>query len=226
MTGAGSGLGRAVARRLGERGLAIIAVGRRLAPLQVTIAELDEAIAISADVRDPVAVAVAVASSARWGRLDVVVNAAALLGGQQGQSVGPWEHFSCVLRTNVLGPALVSDLAVEAMRPGGVIVHIGSSVADLPTPNALAYGASKAALAHLTASEAVRYATRRIRVVGVAPGGLHETGGRGLSTLQTTTEAVIYLASPYGAHFNGVMLRMDRGEVVRQLGPEQSGPLR
>jgi NAD(P)-dependent dehydrogenase (short-subunit alcohol dehydrogenase family) len=215
VTGGGAGLGRAVARRFAERGLAVTVVGRREGPLRETIEGLDEALAVPADVRDPDAVRAALQTTVdRWGRLDVVVNAAALLGGKQPQSVGPWDHFTCVLRTNVLGPALVTETAVPFLAKGSVVIHVGSSVADLPTPDALAYGASKAALAHLTASQAVRHVPRGIRVVGIAPGGLHGDGP-GLSSMEATVEGIVYLASRYGAHFNGVMLRMDRGEVVR-----------
>lgn len=220
ITGAGSGLGRRVAERLAARGLGVALVGRRRPPLEETAAGLPDALVAPADVREPDAVRAALAAVvARWGRLDVVVNCAALLAGPAPQGVGPWEHFSCVLRTNVLGPALVAEEAVAVMRPGGVIVHVGSSAADLPTPDALAYGASKAALAHLVASQAVRYAPRRVRVVGVAPGGLHDRPEGGISPMDSAAEAVIYLSSRYGAHFDGVMLRPDRGEVVRRGRP-------
>lgn len=226
ITGGGSGLGREVGLRLSRRGLSVTVVGRRRAPLEA-VAEACEGpvLAWPADVREPREVRAAVqATVSRFGRLDVVVNSAALLAGSQGQSVGRWDYFSCVLRTNVLGPALVADTAAEAMGSGGVIVHIGSSIADVPTPDAVAYGASKAALAHLTASQDVRLRSRGIRVVGLAPGGLHrEPGPDGLSSLEAAAETVIFLASRWGRRFRGTMLRMDDGEVPRGFGPPPGG---
>jgi NAD(P)-dependent dehydrogenase (short-subunit alcohol dehydrogenase family) len=140
--------------------------------------------------------------------------------------VEPWRYFECVLKTNVMGPALVTEEAVPHMRPGGVVIHVGSSMASAPTPNALAYGASKAAVEHLVASQAVRYASRRIRVVGLAPGGLHTDASRGLSSLQAAAETLVFLASPYGAHFQGTTLRMDSGEIVKNYGPGRGGARR
>lgn len=213
ITGAGSGLGRVVAARFAAKGLAVALVGRRRDPLEETAAGLGDALVAPADITHPDEVqAVVAACEARWGRLDVVVNCAALLADARGAE--PWPHFAQVLQTNVMGAAVVSEAAAQVMKPGGVIVHIGSSRMDGPTPEALAYGASKAALAHLTASLAVRYAPRKIRVVGLAPGWLGGPQDRVPSPLDAAADAVQFLASRAGAYFHGVMLRMDGGEIV------------
>jgi NAD(P)-dependent dehydrogenase (short-subunit alcohol dehydrogenase family) len=213
ITGAGSGLGRVVARRFAAKGLGVALVGRRQSALEETATGLSDALVAPADITDPDQVSRALeACEARWGRLDVVVNCAALLADAPGGL--SWPHFAQVLHTNVMGAAIVSEAAVERMKPGGVIVHIGSSRMDGPTPEALAYGASKAALAHLMASLAVRYAPRRVRVVGLAPGWLGGPAERVPAPLEAAADAIQFLASRGGALFQGVMLRMDGGEIV------------
>lgn len=216
VTGGGTGLGRVIARRLGRAGLRVAVLGRREAPLREVAAELPEGLALPCDVREPDQVMRALdAVVDRWGRLDLVVNNAALLGDPEQQRVDPWTTFSCVLRTNVLGPALVTELAVPRMRDGGLVVMIGSSVAALPTPDALAYGASKAALEHLVGSLARRHLPRRLRVVGLAPGGLFRDEGAEVTAADGVAEAIVWLASRWGRHVNGTTLRLDDGEVVR-----------
>lgn len=205
VTGAGSGLGRAVAIALSKQGFRVGLLGRRAAKLEETAARVHDGVVLPADVREPAQVAEAVAA---LGRLDVVVNCAALLADPAEQSVDPWTYFSCVLRTNVLGAALVSEVAAEVMRPGGTIVHVGSSVAALPTPDHLAYGASKAALEHLVRSLHVRYRRRGVRVVGVAPGALHQDDG----AVDAAVGTVLFLLSRWGRRVAGTMVVVDGGE--------------
>jgi NAD(P)-dependent dehydrogenase (short-subunit alcohol dehydrogenase family) len=224
ITGAGSGLGRQTARLFASRGMGVALLGRREGPLAQTAEGCEHALVLPTDVREPEQVRAAVrAVEARWGRLDVVVNAAALLGRPEDQSVDVWRYFECVLRTNVLGPALVTEEAVRLLRPGGVVVHVGSSVAAVPTPDALAYGASKAALEHLVGSHAVRFQSRRVRVVGFAPGGLHGPPRGGQSPMEAAAEVIAFLVSRHGAHIHGTTLRMDDGEVPRGFGPGPGG---
>jgi 3-oxoacyl-[acyl-carrier protein] reductase len=220
ITGAGSGLGRMIALRFGARGLAVALVGRRESLLGETASLLDKtcpgSLILPADVREPDQVREVMRRiRAEWGGLNAVVNNAALLAHSSEQSVDPWTYFDCVVRTNIKGPALVAEMAVELMAPGGVIINVSSSVATRPTPNAMAYGASKAALDHLTASQAVRYAPRRIRAVSVAPGGLFNNDGQKPTSEDATADLVLYLASRHGARVNGTVLRVDDGESVR-----------
>lgn len=220
ITGAGSGLGRMIAMRFAAQGVAVALVGRRAEPLHETARRLDDAcpdhLVLPSDVREPDQVDKAMALiKQRFGGLHVLVNNAALLAHSSGQSVDPWTYFDCVIRTNIKGPALMAEKAVALMSPGGVIINVSSSVATRPTPNALAYGASKAALDHLTASLAVRYAPKRIRVVGVAPGGLFNNDGQRPTTEDAAADLVMYLASRHGSRMNGTVLQVDDGESVR-----------
>ena len=171
VTGAGGGLGAGIAQRLGAQGWAVALLGRRGKPLEDTRAGLSprcpDALCLPVDVRSEQGVREALGRiGTRWGSLQVVVNCAALRG-RGPQQVSRWDLFSCILRTNILGPALVTEHAVEWMGPGGIIVNVLDGGARGPTPDELAYGASKAGLAQLTRSLAARYCDRGIEVVGI-----------------------------------------------------------
>lgn len=224
VTGAGSGLGRAMAQRLDRAGLAVALTGRRRALLEATAEGLQDALVLPGDVREPDEVSAAAdAIAERWGRLDVVVHCAALLADPAEQSVDPWTYFSCVLRTNVLGTALVTETAVPHMKRGGLVVLVGSNVALQPTPEHLAYGASKAAVHHLVDSLTVRHARRGLRFVALAPGELHVDGGPGPSPVEQCTEAVVWLLSPYGRGVSGTTLVLDGGSAARNRGGRGPG---
>lgn len=220
VTGAGGGLGAAVCRAFDARGLSVVLVGRRPEPLAAVAADLRAALVAPADVREADQVASAVgAAMTRFGRLDVVVNCAALLADGGDAIDGTWTRFSCVLRTNVQGAAVVTEVAAPHLRPGGVVLHVGSSVAALPTPDALAYGASKAALEHLVASLHARHRARGVRVAGLAPGDLRGEPG----AMTAAAEALLWLASRQGRFVAGTMVRMDGGEVVTAALPGPGG---
>jgi NAD(P)-dependent dehydrogenase (short-subunit alcohol dehydrogenase family) len=228
ITGAGGGLGRMLARRFAANGVAVALLGRRLGPLQETAQGLESCcpghLVLPTDIRDPQAVDAAMSAvSARWDGLHALVNNAALLANPHGQSVDPWTYFECVLHTNIKGPALMAERAVPLMVPGGVIINVSSSAGARPTPDAVAYGASKAALDHLTATLAVRYAPSRIRVVGVAPGGLFNDDDKSPTTEEATVQLVVYLASRHGSRINGTTLQVDDGESVRTFAGRKRG---
>ena len=217
VTGAAGGLGRVVAARLVRAGLDVTLVGRRPDPLAALAASLGAgAYAHPADVRDPEAIRRVVDGVvARHGRVDVAVHAAALLADPQAHDVDPWTHFDCVLRTNVLGAAVLTEACALAMTAGGLVALIGSSSAAVPTPDALAYGASKAALAQLTASLAARHRHRRVRVVCVAPGALHrDDPAAGPTACDDVAEAIVFLASRWGRRVNGCVWPVDGGEAA------------
>lgn len=221
VTGGGGTLGRVVAARLAGLGLGVVVTGRRPAPLQEVVeAGHGAVVACPGDVREPDDVQAAVDLAIdRFGRLDLVVHAAALLADPHAHDVDPWTHFRCVLHTNLLGAALLVDTAAPAMRPGGLAVLVGSSMARHPTPDALAYGASTAGLEQLTASLAARHRERRLRVVCVAPGHL---GGdeRGTSPSEDVAEAIVFLRSRWGRRVQGTVWHLDGGEsVLGQAGP-------
>jgi NAD(P)-dependent dehydrogenase (short-subunit alcohol dehydrogenase family) len=161
VTGAGSGIGRAVALRLAAAGYKLVLVGRRPAPLESLAAEIgDGALAAPADVGDPDAVAdVFARTKAAFGRLDVLFNNAGV-----GAPAIPMEDISFakwqeVVAANLTGAFLCTQQALRLMKAqtprGGRIINNGSISATSPRPLSAPYTATKHAITGLTKSTAL-----------------------------------------------------------------------
>ena len=185
VTGASSGIGRAVAERLGGGRAHVVVAGRDEASLDETAARVvaagGTAHAVIADLRDPKAVRGLVDTAVGdTGRLDVMVNNAGVahLGGIVGADP---EHWRAMLETNVLGLLAGCSAAVEAMRAceaQGVIVNI-SSIAALRNDSGV-YGATKHAVNVVNNSLRAELADEPISVVAVSPGTVATNFGRHL----------------------------------------------
>jgi 3-oxoacyl-[acyl-carrier protein] reductase len=176
VTGAATGIGRATARLLAERGARVVAAGLQpdeLAGTVQAIAEAGgEAIAVDADVSDPDAIeAVAAAAQTAFGGTDILVNNAAVY------PLAPWHEMDAaaldaVFATNVRGYYLMARAVREQMitRGGGAVVNVAS--VTFWTGNALlaAYVASKGAVIGFTRALAREAGPEGIRVNAVAPG--------------------------------------------------------
>jgi NADP-dependent 3-hydroxy acid dehydrogenase YdfG len=175
VTGASSGIGRAVALRLGEAGAQVFVAGRRAEALAGTVAAVaaagGAATAVPADLRDPGAVQGLVDRAVTGtGRLDVMVNNAAVSfrGPLATADPAAWREM---LEVNVLALATGSQAAVRAMRAchaEGHIVNISSSATLREAPGF--YGATKMAVNAITASLRQELENDTIRVVTVIPG--------------------------------------------------------
>jgi len=175
VTGASSGIGAAIARRLAGLGAGIVVNSASSAETGTRIAaELGDAVYVQGDIGDPAtATALVAAAEQRWGRLDGLVNNAGVtvdvpLPDIDAVTVDHWER---VLRTNVIGTFLVSQAALPLLRRAddGWIVNITSLAGVRQTGSSLPYAVSKAALNHLTAIMA-KHAGDGVRVNAVAPG--------------------------------------------------------
>lgn len=164
ITGAGTGVGKKTALTLWQAGYSVALASRRIEPLQQTVQEsgvsLDRALVISADVRDPDAVAALFdATVQKFGRLDVLFNNAGL-----GAPAVPLEDLSfdqwrTVLDTCVTGTFLCTQHAFRIMKAqnprGGRIINNGSISAHTPRPNSAPYTAAKHAVLGLTKATAL-----------------------------------------------------------------------
>jgi NAD(P)-dependent dehydrogenase (short-subunit alcohol dehydrogenase family) len=162
VTGAGSGIGRAVALALAEYGYAVVLAGRRGEALAETVALAPgrEFLAVPTDVADPVQVAALFArTKARFGRLDLLFNNAGT-----GAPPVPMEELSfaqwqAVVSVNLTGPFLCTQEALRLMKSqdprGGRIINNGSISAHAPRPNSAPYTATKHAITGLTKSTAL-----------------------------------------------------------------------
>ena len=174
VTGAARGIGLATARRFLAEGWQVALLDIDVVTLEAAIAEIgkpEATLALPCDVSDPAALEAAFAAlTARFGRLDALVNNA-------GTAVfkplleTTFDEWNRVLAVNLTGPFLTTQLAAPLMADGGgAIVNITSISGLRASTLRVAYGTSKAALAHLTKQQAAELASLRIRVNAVAPG--------------------------------------------------------
>lgn len=187
VTGATGALGGEIARGLAAAGASVGVLARRRDRLDALVAELEargvDALALAADVLDANALAAARdAVLARWGRIDVLVNAAggnvaAATTGERSFFELPADAFADVVALNLLGTVLPSQAFGAAMAsavgapPGGrSIVNVSSMAAHRALTRVVGYGAAKAAVENVTRWLAVELAPAGVRVNAVAPG--------------------------------------------------------
>jgi len=185
ITGAGSGVGRASARRFGEEGAAVVCADIDLDSVKETVAELEEAgsqaVAERCDVSEDADVAAAVASAVgHFGRLDVMFNNVGIPTPRLGMSFEEHtlEDFERLAAVNFRGVFLGCKHAVVRFKEqgdGGVILNTGS-VAGLVGWGGTVYGATKGAVHQLTRAVAVEVAPFGIRVNAICPAGMPYTG--------------------------------------------------
>ncbi|MCE5976106.1 SDR family oxidoreductase [Pseudomonas sp. JR33AA] len=159
VTGAGSGIGRAVALALLEDNFSLVLAGRRAEPLQAVVEQAQaaggEALAVPTDVRDEQSVAQLFATIEEvHGRLDVMFNNAGINAPAVPVDELPLENWRNVIATNVDGVFLCARAAFGLMRrqqpQGGRIINNGSISAHAPRPFTAPYTASKHAVLGLT----------------------------------------------------------------------------
>ncbi|HZV72239.1 MAG TPA: glucose 1-dehydrogenase [Conexibacter sp.] len=178
VTGATSGVGRAIALALAAEGAAVGLVGRDRDALAALVEEIDGAggrsLAIAADMRHGADVARAVAeTTGAFGGLDLLAHAAGVLRLGAAPDL-PEETWELLFDTNAKSCFLLAKHAVPAMRVrgGGAIVNVASVSAYAADPGAAAYAASKAAVVALTRIMALDHIDEGIRINCVAPGGV------------------------------------------------------
>ncbi|MGF6229409.1 NAD(P)-dependent dehydrogenase (short-subunit alcohol dehydrogenase family) [Inquilinus ginsengisoli] len=161
VTGAGSGVGRAVTLAFLKEGYTVVLAGRRQDALAETIqlsgVAADQAVAVPTDVTDPKSVrALFDAAKARFGRLDVLFNNAGVSAPGVPLEDLSFEQWKAVVDTNLTGPFLCTQEAFRIMKDqdpqGGRIINNGSISAHVPRPNSAPYTATKHAITGLTRS--------------------------------------------------------------------------
>ncbi len=166
ISGAGSGLGRAAARRLAAKGATLILLGRRLSALQET---LPDAVHESLDHADDSAVA---AFARTCPPLDgMLLCAGALVTGSV--ETTPVAAFDHMIAANLRGPWLLCHHLGAKLNPGASVVLIGSNIGLRAIPDSAAYSVAKAGLHMLAKVLALEWAPRAIRCNAIASGPIH-----------------------------------------------------
>jgi len=156
VTGAGSGIGRAVALALAKVGFTVVLAGRRLPQLEQVAREAGSgAVGIATDVTDPASIdALFERIEKDFGRLDLLFNNAGVSAPPAPLEDLPLDQWRSVVDTNLTGAFLCTQAAfrlMKAQKPrGGRIINNGSVSATAPRPRLVAYTASKHAVSGLT----------------------------------------------------------------------------
>lgn len=178
VTGAGRGIGRALALGLAARGMRIGLVGRSRSSLDGVLSECAragaKAVSVAADVTDGAAVRAAVGTVERdLGPVDLLVCNA---GSREAAAGAPWavdpDDWWRTVETNLRGTFLTDRAVLPGMvaRGRGRVVHVGSGMGQRPQPEWSAYGVSKAALTRWTDSVASALEGTGVTVIEISPG--------------------------------------------------------
>jgi len=242
VTGAGRGLGAAIAVAFAEVGADVVIAARTEAELQAVAAQVEaagrRAHIVVADLAQPDSTAeLAGAAVEAFGRLDIVVNN---VGGSMPNTLltTTVKDMRDAFTFNVLTAHALTVAAVPLMLQhsgGGSIINVSSTMGRLAGRGFAAYGTAKAALAHYTRLAALDLCPR-IRVNAIAPGSIltsalqvvasndalrepmeKATPMRRLGEPDDIAAAAVYLASPAGSFLTGKMLEVDGGLVVPNL---------
>src|ERR671938_16188 len=185
ITGASRGLGRALTLAFAEEGANLVINSRNSDSLDPVVKEAEDAgaevLAVPADVSVQADVERLVnAAVDRFGRIDVLVNNAGLLGPRVPIVEYPEDEWRKVLEANLTGPFLLTKALIPHMPEGGSIINITSGVSIEGRPRWGAYSVSKFGLEGLTQILAAELEERGIRVNSVDPGSMRRETRLGL----------------------------------------------
>ena len=238
ISGAGTGIGAATAKRFAAEGAKVMIYGRRKEPLQAVVEQIraqdGEADWLQADATDEAAVERAVAQTVeRFGRIDIMINNAVNYTWGMVDQVSTEDWHSC-LRGSLDVAFFGTRAAMRRMKAqgSGAIVNMGSVVGLLGSPGLSAYGAAKAGVINFTRAVALEGAPFNVRVNAVVPGVVwSEATSAALDTPQKAegtaravplrrigqaeelANAILFLASDEASYVTGHSLVVDGGKT-------------
>ena len=240
VTGAASGMGAVTAHLFGKRGASVVLVDRNVTGAEQTAHAIDSHLVIGGDVSaSAFCDGVISAVLARFGRLDVLVNAAGIIKRTDALQTSD-DAWRQLMGVNLDGLFYMCRAALKPMRAAGsgVIVNFGSIWGDIAAPGVAAYCASKGAVHNLTRAMALDHARDGIRVLAVCPGEvntpmlaserelpptqsyLDEMAERTipvgrLAEPEEIARVVLFLASEEASYMTGVMIHVDGAYSAR-----------
>jgi NAD(P)-dependent dehydrogenase (short-subunit alcohol dehydrogenase family) len=239
VTGAGRGIGLATARRFLAEGWGVALLDIDQEALTAAVSALSgSTLALPCDVADAAEVGAAIRqAAAHFGRLDALVNNAGTAVFKPMLETTP-EEWARVLAVNLTGPFLTVQAAAPLMAEtgGGAVVNVTSISGVRASTLRVAYGTSKAALAHLTKQQAVELAGLGIRVNAVAPGPVDTAMAKAVHSPEIRAdyhdaiplnrygleselaEAIYFLCSEAASYVTGQVLAVDGGFEAAGIG--------
>lgn len=240
ITGAGAGIGEAVAHRFAEEGARLVLNDLNPGPLE-GVAKATGGEAVAGDIsKEETARKLAERAIGAYGAVDILVNNAADFT-QMNVEAADLEHWRKVLDVNVIGTAMVSKHAIPHLKASknGAIVHVASMSGVIAQPNFTTYAASKGAVIQMTRTMALDLAPFNVRVNSVSPGCVVTTATRrewerfGLTFEEWSAQwaplhmlnrigearevanAVLFLASDEASFITGANLMVDGGYTAK-----------
>ena len=238
ITGGGSGINLGIARNFASLGANVAICSRDLAKLERAAAELRElghpVLPVSADVRDPAAVAAALArSEAELGPANVIISGAAGNFICEAEKLSP-NGFKTVVDIDLLGSFNVARAGFEQLRQTqGSVIFISAGIAWLPYSHQIHAAAAKAGIDSMMKNLALEWGRYGIRANSIAPGYIGDTegtsrlaGGPVMDAVMATTplgrlgttddigQAAVFLASPLASFVTGTVVVVDGGHYL------------
>ena len=231
VTGAGSGIGKAVAKQMAQEGGKVTVIDLNEQHGSQTVQEIasskGDAMFAKCDVGNAADIKAAVqATLEKWRKIDVVVNDAAMMTFKPIVEL-PDDDFDKVLNVNLRSVFLFCKYSVPHMGPGGAIVNISSVHAHETTKNVVSYATSKGGMEAFTRGFSEEIASKKIRINCVAPGavdtpmlwnnpniksGVEKVEGA-IGKPEDIAAAVCFLAAPEARFITGTTLIVDGGRL-------------
>ena len=231
VTGAGSGIGKATAKRFAQEGGRVEVIDLNEQHGEQTVQEIvdakGDAIFVKCDVGNPAEIHTAVkAALDKWKKIDVLVNDAAMMTFKPVVDL-PDDDWDKVLNVNLRSIFLFCKYTVPHMPPGSAIVNLSSVHAHETTKNVVPYATSKGGIEAFTRGFSEEIATKKIRINCVAPGavdtpmlwdnpniksGVEKVEGA-VGKPEDIAAAICFLAAPEARFITGTTLVVDGGRL-------------